>query len=102
MERPMFYGKFIGIVTDMLDPLGVCRIRAKVPSVYGDAESSWANPCLPFADKNMAIKHIPPQLAPRYGLNLKMEIQIFQFGEGVFTGPIIAFAVTFLDIAVIR
>jgi uncharacterized protein involved in type VI secretion and phage assembly len=52
--------KYRGIVTDTLDPLGVCRIRVKVPSVYGDRESSWANPCLPFADKDVAMKHVPP------------------------------------------
>lgn len=46
-------------MTDALDPLGICRIRARVPSVYGDTESSWALPCLPFADKKIAAKYIP-------------------------------------------
>jgi hypothetical protein len=60
MERPLLYGKYRGIVTDISDPRGICRIRAKVPTVYGDMESPWANPSLPFADKDIAIKHIPP------------------------------------------
>jgi hypothetical protein len=38
-STPLFYGKYRGIVTDMLDPLWVCRIRAKVSSVYGNRES---------------------------------------------------------------
>src|SRR5919197_259176 len=28
MERSLFYSKYRGTVTDTLDPLGVCRIRA--------------------------------------------------------------------------
>jgi uncharacterized protein involved in type VI secretion and phage assembly len=59
LERPQFYGKYRGVVTYASDPLGICRIRAKVPSVYGDSESSWALPCLPFADKKIAVEHIP-------------------------------------------
>ena len=101
MERPLFYGKYRGIVTDTLDPLGVCRIRAKVPSVYGDAESSWANPCLPFADKNMAIKHIPP-----VGSSVWIE---FENGDsnlpiwaGCFSGPHHSFYRAFPDIVVVR
>ena len=45
-------------MTGASDPLGICRIRAGVPSVYGDSESSWMLPCLPFADKKMAVEHI--------------------------------------------
>jgi len=60
MERPpQFYGKYRGVVIDTLDPLGMCRIRARVQSAYRDTESSWALPCLPFADKNIAVKYIP-------------------------------------------
>ena len=48
-----------GVVTDALDPLGICRIHARVPSVYEYTESSWALPCLPFADMKIAVEHIP-------------------------------------------
>jgi hypothetical protein len=34
LARPQFYGKYKGVVTDVLDPLEICRIRARVPSVY--------------------------------------------------------------------
>jgi hypothetical protein len=59
VERRQVYGKHRGMVTNTDDPLGICRIRAKVPSVYGNEESGWALPCLPFADKDIAVKHIP-------------------------------------------
>ena len=59
MEKPRFYGKYRAVVTDALDPLGICRIRARVPSVYGDTDSPWALPCLPFADMKIAVENIP-------------------------------------------
>jgi uncharacterized protein involved in type VI secretion and phage assembly len=59
MERRKVYGKYRGIVTNIDDPLGLCRIRVKVPSIYGNEESGWALPCLQFADKNIALQHIP-------------------------------------------
>ena len=30
-----------------------------MPSVYGDLGSSWELPCMPFADKKIAVEHIP-------------------------------------------
>lgn len=44
-----FYGKHEGVVVDVEDPLGIGRIRAKVPAVLGeDVVSGWALPCAPF------------------------------------------------------
>jgi uncharacterized protein involved in type VI secretion and phage assembly len=44
-----FYGKYEGVVTANQDPLGIGRIRAKVPAVLGEeVESGWALPCVPF------------------------------------------------------
>ena len=37
-----FYGKRRGEVVDASDPLGLGRVRAKVPDVYGDEPSPWA------------------------------------------------------------
>jgi uncharacterized protein involved in type VI secretion and phage assembly len=43
------YGKYEGVVTDTEDPLGIGRIRARVPAVLGlTVESGWALPCAPF------------------------------------------------------
>jgi len=47
--RPAFYGKWAGIVTDNDDPKGIGRLRARVPEVLGEQESTgWALPCSPW------------------------------------------------------
>lgn len=43
------YGKYRGVVSDVSDPDGNCRIKARVPAVLGDAETGWALPAFPFA-----------------------------------------------------
>jgi Type VI secretion system/phage-baseplate injector OB domain len=47
-----FYGKYRGVVTDNADLMALGRIRAKVPDVFQDNESSWALPCLPAGAMN--------------------------------------------------
>jgi hypothetical protein len=59
LARPQFYGKYRGVVTDISDPLEICRICARVPSVYGNSESSWALPCTPLANKKIALGYLP-------------------------------------------
>jgi len=54
-----FYGKYRGTVTDIQDPLMTGRVRAKVPDVFGDQESGWAMPCLPFAGSGMGFFALP-------------------------------------------
>lgn len=55
-----FYGKYRGVVTDNSDPWKIGRLRAKVEDVYGDRESSWALPCVPYAGKGVGLFLIPP------------------------------------------
>lgn len=44
-----FYGKYEAVVTDVDDPLGIGRVRARVPAVLGEEQQSgWALPCVPF------------------------------------------------------
>jgi hypothetical protein len=47
-----YFGKYRGLVTDNRDPEQMGRIRARVPDVFGDADSWWAMPCvsLPLSD----------------------------------------------------
>lgn len=41
------YGKYRGFVIDNADPERLARIKLRVPSLLGEAESGWALPCLP-------------------------------------------------------
>jgi phage baseplate assembly protein gpV len=55
--RGRFYGKYRGIVS-AVDP-ATCRIKAKVPAVFGDTESGWCLPCVPYAGPNVGIAFLP-------------------------------------------
>lgn len=47
--KPVFYGKYAGVVTDNEDPKEIGRIRAQVPAVLGEEEPcGWALPCAVF------------------------------------------------------
>lgn len=54
-----FYGKYRGIVRDINDPDGLCRIKAEVPAVYEDQQSPWALPALPFAGQSHGLVLLP-------------------------------------------
>jgi len=59
-QGPPFYGKYRGVVTNNGDPWKIGRLRAKVEDVYGDRESGWALPCVPYAGKGVGLFLIPP------------------------------------------
>jgi len=46
--RGKHFGKYRGFVVDNADPDKKARVRAKVPSLFGDETLAWALPCLPF------------------------------------------------------
>ena len=58
-QRP-FYGNFRGVVSDNGDPNNLGRIRAKVADVYGEEESGWALPSVPYAGKSVGLFLVPP------------------------------------------
>ena len=60
VKGPPFYGKYRGVVTDNRDPLMLGRIRARVPDVYGEEESGWAMPSMPYAGNGVGLFLIPP------------------------------------------
>lgn len=78
VTKQKFYGKYRGTVTDNKDPLMQGRVRAKVPSVFGEQETGWAFPCSPYAGKGVGFFFVPP-----VGANLWIE-----FEEGDTDSPI--------------
>ena len=60
MSGPPFFGKFRATVSDNRDPLMKGRLRVKAPDVYGENESGWALPALPYTGKNVGLFLIPP------------------------------------------
>ena len=57
---PPFYGKFRGKVSDNQDPDQLGRLRIKAPDIYGDEESGWALPAVPYAGNGVGLFLIPP------------------------------------------
>lgn len=55
-----FYGKFRGVVSDNSDPSNLGRIRARVVDVFGEEESGWAMPSVPYAGSQVGLFLIPP------------------------------------------
>lgn len=58
--RGKAYGKFRGEVVNNRDPLKMGRIRAKVPDLFGDQETPWALPCMPFGGDRIGFFAILP------------------------------------------
>src|SRR5262245_20506449 len=57
--RHRYFGKYRGIVEDPNDQEKLGRIIAKVPSVYGDENSPWAFPAVPFAGPGHGFVVLP-------------------------------------------
>lgn len=55
--RPPYYGKYRGTVSDV--DAATCRIKAKVPTVLGDADTGWCTPCVPYAGPDVGIAFLP-------------------------------------------
>jgi hypothetical protein len=53
-----FYGLYEGIVTDVLDPDNLSRIKLIVPQVTGSSETNWAQPCLPITSNSNHPDHV--------------------------------------------
>ena len=59
MSVQKFFGKFRGTVLNNIDPMGIGRIQASVPSVSGLLPTSWCLPCFPAAGKLMGLCAMP-------------------------------------------
>lgn len=74
-----FYGKYRGFVFDNKDPEKRARLKVRVPSVLGSAETDWALPCLPFG----GLADIGLFMVPEIDSQVWVE-----FEEGNLTQPI--------------
>jgi len=76
-----FYGKYRGQVTDNKDPLMLGRLRARVPAIFGDEESAWALPSVPYAGKGVGFFFIPP-----IGANVWIEFEAGNIDYPIWSG----------------
>ncbi|HBL57104.1 MAG TPA: hypothetical protein DDZ80_00550 [Cyanobacteria bacterium UBA8803] len=58
-QRERYFGKYRGLVRDADDPENMGRIVAQVPEVYGEEDSPWALPSVPFAGQNHGFVLLP-------------------------------------------
>jgi Type VI secretion system/phage-baseplate injector OB domain len=80
--RTRFFGKYRGLVTDISDPEGLARIRARVPAVFGDQlDSGWAMPALPFAGPQHGLA-----LLPEVGDGVWIEFEAGDTSSPIWTG----------------
>lgn len=80
--RNRYYGKYRGFVTDNNDPEQRGRLRLRVPSVLGNADSGWALPSLPFgglADQGMF-------LVPEVSAQVWVEFEAGNVDQPIWTG----------------
>lgn len=55
-----FLGKYRGKVENNVDPFQQGRLQVSVPAVFGEGQSSWAMPCVPFAGPGVGFFALPP------------------------------------------
>jgi Type VI secretion system/phage-baseplate injector OB domain len=55
-----FFGKYRGTVVLNSDPLLRGRVIVTVPEVYGDLQSTWAEPCLSVSECVLRNVAVPP------------------------------------------
>jgi len=60
MSNRTFFGKYRGTVADNSDPQKRGRIKARVPDIFGNEDSGWALPSLPYAGDGVGLFLIPP------------------------------------------
>lgn len=58
-QRSRHFGKYRATVSDISDPDDMLRIKATVPAVYGDTDSPWALPAIPFAGPSHGLVLLP-------------------------------------------
>ncbi len=58
-DKQSFFGKYRGLVANVIDPERRGRILVQVPAVYKDGVSGWAEPCLPLVGLRSGLLALP-------------------------------------------
>jgi uncharacterized protein involved in type VI secretion and phage assembly len=56
-QRSRYFGKYRGLVREVDESLG--RVKATVPELFGEEDSPWATPSVPFAGANHGLVLLP-------------------------------------------
>lgn len=57
--RSKYFGKYPAKVVRNDDPDNIGRIKVKLEEIYGNNDSPWALPCVPFAGQNHGLITLP-------------------------------------------
>jgi len=57
--RPKFWGKYLARVVDVQDPARRGRVKVEVPQINISNNDAWADPCVPFAGKDLGFFFLP-------------------------------------------
>jgi uncharacterized protein involved in type VI secretion and phage assembly len=59
IDPKRYFGKFRAVVTNNVDPQQIGRLQIQIPDFAGPLPSSWAMPCVPFAEKQGGVFVMP-------------------------------------------
>ncbi|UTW11334.1 phage baseplate assembly protein V [Marinobacterium rhizophilum] len=82
-----YYGKFRGFVVDNQDPEQRARVRVRVPSVFGQQDTFWALPCLPFGGLADQGLFMVPEVGAQVWVEFEEGNQDYPIWTGVFWQP---------------
>ena len=76
------YGKYRGYVTDNEDPEKRGRIKAKVPSLFGDTDTGWCESCSPYGGSDDTGFYMIPDI----GAGVWIEFEAGDISLPIWTG----------------
>lgn len=82
-----FYGKYRSFVVDNDDPEQRARIRLRIPSVFGQQDTFWALPCLPFGGLAEQGFFMVPEVGAQVWVEFEEGNKDFPIWTGVFWQP---------------
>jgi uncharacterized protein involved in type VI secretion and phage assembly len=80
-QQSRLFGKYRGQVMDVDDPKAAGRLKASVPEVLHDGQTTWAMPCVPFAGNGHGLA-----LLPRVGDGVWIEFEAGDPSRPIWSG----------------